>query len=133
MRTAIICGALALAISAASAAETDSANSVLPECKAAIEGNGSGNGFARGFCVGTVIGLAFMAENSDVAVTAFSGEGQNRWFDERWRCLKIPDGITQGQIVGVVVLYIEGRPERMHEPFKSLALEALFNAWPCRN
>jgi hypothetical protein len=74
-----------------------------------------------------------MAENSDVAVTAFSGEGQARWFDERWRCLKIPDSVTQGQIVGVVVLYMEARPQRLHEPFRSLALEALFDAWPCRN
>ncbi len=62
---AIICGALtALTITTAGGAETDaqSANSMLPDCKAAIDGDRSGNGFARGFCVGTVLGLAFMAE-----------------------------------------------------------------------
>lgn len=125
---------MALAITTAGASETDAqgANSILPDCKAAIEGDRSGNGFARGFCVGTVLGLAFMAQNADAHVTAFNGEGQNRWFDERWRCLKIPDSVTQGQIVGIVVLYIEGRPSRMHESFTSLALEALFDAWPCR-
>ncbi len=46
--------------------------------------------------------------------------------------MKIPDSVTQGQIVGIVVLYIEARPSRMHEPFRSLALEALFDAWSCR-
>ncbi len=134
---AIICGALAaltITMSAAAAAEADqnSAASMLPDCKAAIEGERPGNGFARGFCVGTVLALAFMAENSSANVTAFSGEGQARWFDDRWQCVKIPDSITQGQIVGVVVLYIDARPERMREPFRSLALEALFDAWPCR-
>jgi Rap1a immunity proteins len=28
--------------------------------------------------------------------------------------------------------YIEARPERMHEPFRKLALEALGEAWPCK-
>ena len=134
----IICSAImaimALTLTTAGAAETDaqSANSMLPDCKAAIEGDRSGNGFGRGFCVGTVLGLASMAQNSNVNVTAFSGEGQNRWFDERWRCVKIPDTVTQGQIVGIVVLYIEARPSRIYEPFRSLALEALFDAWPCQ-
>ena len=135
MRTAIVCGALmVLAITTARGAQADaqSANSVLSDCKAAIEGRRSEDGFARGFCVGTVLALAFMAENSGVNVTAFSGEGQARWFDERWQCIKIPESVTQGQIVGIVVLYIEARPERMQEPFRSLALEGLFNAWPCR-
>lgn len=132
---AIICSAMmALTVTAAVAAETDtqSAGSMLPDCKAAIEGDRSGNGFVRGFCVGTILGLAFMAENSSVNVTAFSGEGQARWFDQRWQCVKIPESVTQGQIVGIVVLYIEARPERMNEPFRSLAVEALFNTWPCR-
>jgi Rap1a immunity proteins len=33
--------------------------------------------------------------------------------------------------VAVVIKYIEARPERMHEPFADLALEALKAAWPC--
>ena len=134
MRVIICCALMALTLTTAGAAETDvqSASSMLPDCKAAIEGDRSGNGFARGFCVGTVLALAFMAENSGVNVTALSGEGQARWFDERWQCVKIPQSVTQGQIVGIVVLYIEARAERMHEPFRSLALEALFDSWPCR-
>src|SRR5262245_18516067 len=42
-----------------------------------------------------------------------------------------PDGVTSGQAVRVVLAYIERRPQRMHENFKSLAIEALHEAWPC--
>jgi hypothetical protein len=33
----------------------------------------------------------------------------------------------------VVVAYIERRPQRMHEDFGVLAVEALHEAWPCKN
>jgi len=36
-----------------------------------------------------------------------------------------PNGVTTVQSVAVVVKYIEARPQRMHEPFGKLALEAL--------
>jgi hypothetical protein len=42
-----------------------------------------------------------------------------------------PQGVTIGQMVGVVVGYIERRPERMHEDFRGLAIEAWHEAWPC--
>jgi hypothetical protein len=40
--------------------------------------------------------------------------------------------VTNDQAVAVVIKYIEARPERMHEPFGMLALEALTAAWPCK-
>jgi hypothetical protein len=40
--------------------------------------------------------------------------------------------VTKEQLVRVVVAYIERQPQRMHENFKRLALEALRDAWPCR-
>jgi hypothetical protein len=43
-----------------------------------------------------------------------------------------PDGANLGQAVRVVVAYIDQRPERLHERFEALALEALQKAWPCR-
>lgn len=44
-----------------------------------------------------------------------------------------PDGaVTIDQTIRVVVKYIDGRPERQHEDFKALALEALRAAWPCK-
>jgi hypothetical protein len=44
----------------------------------------------------------------------------------------IPHNVTLNQLVRVVVVYIECRPQRMHEPFNSLALEAMHEAFPCR-
>jgi hypothetical protein len=46
--------------------------------------------------------------------------------------LCIPNAVTNGQMVRVVVKYIEDRPARMHENFKALAVEALRAAWPCK-
>jgi len=43
-----------------------------------------------------------------------------------------PSGATVGQAVRVIVAYIDAHPERLHEQFEPLALEALQQAWPCR-
>ena len=42
------------------------------------------------------------------------------------------DGVRTGQMVAVVVRWIEQRPQRWHENFKVLALLALHEAWPCK-
>ena len=42
-----------------------------------------------------------------------------------------PANVTNFQMVRVVVKYIDDRPERQHENFKVLAIEALGAAWPC--
>lgn len=45
----------------------------------------------------------------------------------------IPAGeVTVNQQVRVVVAYIDARPNRLHEDFRILALEALKDAWPCK-
>jgi hypothetical protein len=44
----------------------------------------------------------------------------------------VPDRSTVGQAVRVIVAYVDQRPERMHEHFEVLVLEALRRAWPCR-
>jgi hypothetical protein len=43
----------------------------------------------------------------------------------------LPAGTTSRQAVSVVVQYIDGHPEKIHENFNSLAVEALRQAWPC--
>ncbi len=43
-----------------------------------------------------------------------------------------PDGASPAQTKKVVLKYIDERPERHHEPFAFLAVEALRKAWPCR-
>jgi Ssp1 endopeptidase immunity protein Rap1a len=68
-----------------------------------------------GVCAGTIEGLGYMASLLP---------------REKRPCP--PPSVTNGQVVRVVVAYIERRPQRMHENFKELTLEALHDAWPCR-
>ena len=42
-----------------------------------------------------------------------------------------PGTATYGQAVRVVTSYVDARPDRQHEPFAGLAMEALRQAWPC--
>jgi len=39
--------------------------------------------------------------------------------------------VTTGQLIRKAVDYIESRPQRKHEDFVLLALEAFHEAWPC--
>jgi hypothetical protein len=134
MRATIICGTLmALIIPAATGAEDqNSANYLLPGCKAFLTA-APDPVFVQGLCVGTVTAIAFMAGVSDLAVNPFSGPGQLQAVEKNWRCADIPREVTYGEIIQVAVRYIEARPNRMHEPFRSLALEAILDAWPCRS
>ena len=43
-----------------------------------------------------------------------------------------PGRATVGSAVSVIVAYIDQRPERLHEQFETLALEALQQSWPCK-
>jgi hypothetical protein len=126
MRTAIIGGVLmALTIMAVAAAEGGlaSANQLLPGCRAYLSPRSTSatfsNGFNQGICAGIVGAIANMV-SGDLGVTG------------NWRCAKVPDGVTGEQAVRVVVRYIEERPNRMHESFEALTLEAILQAWPCR-
>jgi hypothetical protein len=72
-------------------------------------------------------------QNTDISTPAFSGLGKSRALKEHWTCLDIPSGVTVGQMIKVVVQYIEAQPKRLHEDFTALAMEAMFDAWPCEN
>ena len=95
------------------AADIDSASRLLPGCKFAIDGGptryGIGVEFEAARCIGYVAGLAKASPDF---------------------CQ--PAGVTVGQMIRVVVTYVEARPARHHEEFGELALEALEEAWPCR-
>jgi hypothetical protein len=43
-----------------------------------------------------------------------------------------PNSAMISQFGKIVVRYLDNVPERQHEPFFELALEALRRAWPCR-
>jgi Rap1a immunity proteins len=116
MTRSALLGAAALALTAtmAGAAEKDmsSANFTMRGCRdflrPALPTNAI-EAFDAGNCAGIVEGINFVDEST---------------------CM--PKGVTAEQSVRVVVAYIDARPARMHESFKSLALEALRAAWPCR-
>jgi hypothetical protein len=44
----------------------------------------------------------------------------------------IPHEVIMGQIIRVVVQYVDARPVRAHEAFAVLVTEALRDAWPCK-
>ena len=119
---AIICGALmALSVTAASGQENPAnAGRFLPECKAYLN-NTSGTAL-QGFCGGMVVGIALIAQ-------PLFGPGQARGTG---RCMDIPENVTNGQLIETVVRYIEARPQRWAEQFRVLAIQALFDGWPCK-
>jgi hypothetical protein len=94
----------------AGAADMASANFFLPGCKGFLVPE-STTTLMQGRCLGVIEGLAYGVGGQEICQ---------------------PKGGEAGQAVAVVIKYIEARPERMHEPFAKLALEALTAAWPCK-
>jgi hypothetical protein len=90
--------------------DTGSANHIMPGCRDAVSNN-LREPYLNGLCVGIVRAMFHLDASLGFCV---------------------PDRSTVGQAVRVVVAYIDQRPERMHEYFEVLALEALRRAWPCR-
>jgi hypothetical protein len=96
----------------ARAVDLHSANLVLPGCKGFLDKTSvpaPDEAIMEGYCVGFLEGLGYTTDFCQ------------------------PKGVTTNQAVAVVVKYIEARPERMHEDFRALALEALIAAWPCKH
>jgi hypothetical protein len=90
---------------------TASANAVMPGCRSFISGDNR-DLIGQGHCAGMVDSIFYFG------ATHFG--------------ICSPSGVTVGQALRVAVRYIDQRPERMHENFRNLALEALQQAWPCR-
>jgi hypothetical protein len=92
--------------------DTDSANYVMPACRATLNRDLQTQVLLpmSMLCAGLVEGIHFAA--SGVC------------HDQR---------VTREQVLRVVVKYIDDRPARLNENFKALALEALQAAWPCRH
>jgi len=120
----ILFGALAaLTIMPVHAAEVDtsSAGYMLPHCKASLDNPSSGT-FIDGYCAGIVVGMVAIAQPV-FAPGQSPGTG---------RCLDVPEKTSSRQLVETVVRYIEARPERWNEQFQVLAVQALFDRWPCK-
>jgi hypothetical protein len=98
-----------MTISEVVADDSFSANSIMPGCHQFLrqEHGNAAQSFDQGTCFGFIRGLAGLTG-----------------------CR--PPEVTQGQLISVVVQYIDARPARTHEYFGRLALEAITAAWPCQ-
>jgi hypothetical protein len=125
----IICGALmALAITTANAAkkDKDSANFLLPHCKFVNDQTLTDihKAFYTGRCTGIVqtivemLGLLKREREAGVQL-------------DPTLCADVPPGVTNGQILQVVIRFGETHPNMTHAPFLTLAMVALNSAWPC--
>jgi hypothetical protein len=116
----IMLAALIAAAAEASAqtrnSQDTSANAVFLGCKAFTEGRGTTQEqyMLGNYCSGVVFGLSYIGNV----------------MPPEWRYCA-PAGSSGQQLARVVVNYIEARPERMHEDFRLLTLEAFHYAWPC--
>jgi len=113
--------AFCVAIVSATGQQVDadtSANAAFLGCKAFAEGRITNATLANqaGFCAGVVHGLSSVAEYLT---------------PPEWQSCAPPTSDAR-QLARVVISYIEARPQRMHEDFRRLTLEAFHNAWPCK-
>ena len=111
-----VAAAVFLSASAASAVEdaTLSADQVLPACAAFIADRAPreiDGVFQAGRCIGLMQGLGYASRLLGVCP---------------------PDDVTSALRARVVVTYVVAHPERMHEDFRVLAVEAMQKTWPCK-
>ena len=95
---------------AQSGGNTAPANYVMPGCRNWVNDADRGY-FLQGLCAGMVRVIVFLGPHVGICR---------------------PTGVTGFQATKVILLCIDQRPERMHEQFEVLALEALQQAWPCQ-
>jgi Rap1a immunity proteins len=105
-RYLFLVSAMALSFSLCSSSVTaeeeniESANALLPSCKYGLVDRPRGGydvGFGVGLCSGMITTVGYFA----------------RSMPEHQRSCR-PDKVTNGQMVRVVISYVEARPERMH-------------------
>jgi hypothetical protein len=77
-----------------------------------------GGAFEQGYCAGVVSGITYMGFMVQVVQQVISTHNTPpQAFVRQQLCLDVPDEVTTGQLVRVVVAYVEARPARMHERF----------------
>ena len=106
---------------AGSAADTSSANFMLPYCKLTAE-----QASARAI-------QALLLGQCQGVVETISQLHRARLVKDRALCADIPDSVTNAQLVQIVVRYGEAHPDEAHKPFWMFVLGAMRNAWPCKD
>ena len=96
-------------LSAPALAQDTSGNYMLPRCEDAIQPRSTEPGALT--CTAIISAL--------------------RWASPRFSVCS-PQGVDTGQAVRVVVAYLRRHPERLHEDFYQLTVDAMHEAWPCK-
>ena len=118
-RRLILAALMVLVVGVATAADT--AAQLLENCKDALANNETAG---AGVCLGFV-GGTWEAANMVNAIRRFDPN----CFELPSYC--IPNGVTLGQMVQVVVKYIKQHPENLHNKASIVSLNAMRTAWPC--
>jgi hypothetical protein len=113
IKTLLVVLALMIPVAANAVAMDSSANKIMPGCRELLidhKGQPPKESWYQPFCAGVIFTVREFSPSFGACVS---------------------DSVTGGQIIRVVVEYIDGRPARLHEEFTALAIEAVKAAWPC--
>jgi hypothetical protein len=91
-----------------------SGNEMLAPCKHFVGSDANPGTFTGGLCAGAVAGIAFVANSLP--------SGARSCF---------PQGLSNLQMVRVLVSFMEANPGRLHDDFRLLTIEAFRQTWPC--
>jgi hypothetical protein len=120
-RAALVLGFLAAALWTqnvdAQQPDVRSADFIVPGCQKFLS-NRSDSLLQQGRCLGIIETLLVM--------------GQLKGMAPEFTFCPAPE-VATGQLIRAAVDYIERRPQRTHEDFLLLALEAFHESWPCSN
>jgi hypothetical protein len=103
----------------------ETGNDILEACTEAMKsGNEPQDHWKSGFCWGYINGLTAMEDFAQFLIKQDKFASFPFCFQRE---------MTYGQMVRVVVSYLEEHPETLHRPAAFLVLEAFTEAFPCRN
>ena len=109
---------------AQAAGEQFMARTIFPGCKADVALSerllkpNIDSALSAGVCVGAIETLLMLYATASLAGPT---------------TICVPNNVSTGQLVRVVIRYMDARPERLNESFALLAIEAFRAAWPCSN
>ena len=123
--SSVICCAIFLGSSANAQVSLSTGHDLLPYCQSAdnsLNGRGVPSGdtqqaVGEGLCMGIIAGIRYVVTSSIV--------------DPKYR-LCIPDNVSTGQALSVVVNYMRNRPDQLNNIFSTVALSALVDTWRCK-
>jgi len=101
---------------------SESGNAFLTQCELVLDRSSmkeKGDPVDAGECFGYVVGV-----NHGVRM-AYDIVGQPQPY-----CL--PDGVTHGQMMRVLIKFIKDHPEKAHQPTVGLEIESFMDAFPCK-